>query len=195
MPLPDLPSRRQAFLVRNSALHPRPVYLAYRAIRNAIAVGTVLGFGDRGLYDMVERIDEMLFEHECQGEDLDETARNELPPPLVDAADLPRILEIARAARDAIRKGVDEHLRPRGPIGQAMLDDIANSGDDALFREHSDGTLDLGHDRLTINDLLMVLDDLIPALEEAVERGLKVELLPDAGWHASHYGDTPEERQ
>lgn len=191
----DLATRRHAYLVRGSALHPKPVHQAHRAVRNAAALGALFGVGGIEIFDALERIDEALFQYEVACEDLDRDAQRAVPLAVIERADVTILAEVVRRVRDTLREGIDEQLQPRGPIGERIVRDIERNGDEAIFEWTGDGGLSQGRGWLSINDLRMVLDDLVVALGEAVRRGLEVALLPDRGWPVGYYGDTPEERR
>lgn len=191
----DLRSRRHAFVIRGADEVRKPIYQALRAIRNAAAIGAVLGVGNSAVFDVVDHIEEGLTRRDYALEAVEEGAEASVPPVVLAAADVAVLRDVARAVRDALRDGLDEALRPRGRIGARITDDIEHNGELAVFERDAGGLIALTGGRLTVNDLLLVLDDVVVGLDEAVARGLDVELLDDPGYPVIYYGDTPEARR
>lgn len=180
---------RYAYAARGSAR--RPAWHAHRAMRTAVAVGSALGilmpFDTEGA---IHRIEAAHDEHEIALEDLDYEARQAAPPFVIPREEVPILRDTAKCVHEALSEAVDRSGHPRGRLGEEILYGI-DRGLETPFQRQADGTVRLEHPRLTINDLLDVLRHVVLVLDDAIDKGLDVEMIPDEGWHPSYYEEEP----
>lgn len=140
---------------------------AHRVVRNALAIGGVLAsVPSRLVIDAMAAVERA----EASGED----ARL---IPARDAATLASTLTSVGAALDA---GVDQDLRPKGAVGEQIVDEARRpqsfedgSPDyDRVFELLEDGRIGLIYPRISLPELFDRLPDVVAFLRQAGDGGL-----------------------